>query len=260
QREADSLRRVDEKFVTIITNLGSDSEAIQASTTVSILSFLKPEYQQSHYQVFMTLLANLKVHHSPVIHKLLLKSFVKAFQLHYPLLKEQDKTYGLDLSSAYLYRADLSGYDLSYSDLAFANLQNATLNGAETSLYRAQGIKANLESAWLSGANMQEARLREATFTEATLHGTRLVSARLEGAIMDGAQFQQASMQEAHLEKADLTGAKFEQANVANTFFAGATLDDEALKSLLNTKDKSWKKANFDSDEREKLERMERSL
>lgn len=258
QRETESLRRIDDKFTSIVTNLGSKSAAIQASAAVSILSFLKPEYREFHNQVFMILLANLKVEHSEAIYNLLVEGFEKALRLQLPSLKLQDKTYELDLSRAYLNHVNLSECDLSYADLGFTNLKYANLSGSKTSLCRARGIEANMEKARLSDANMMEARFTKANFLYAHFHRTNLVSTVLKEADMSYAQFYQASMQSAHLEGAILFDTKFEQANINDTFFKGVKLNDVTLKSILNTKDKSWKKAHFDEDIMNKLEEMDK--
>lgn len=260
QREMESLRNMDAKFTSIITNLGSKSEPIQASAAVSILSFLKPEYREFHNQVFMILLANLKIKHSEAIYNLLIEGFEKALRLQLQLLKLQNKTYAFDLSRAYLNRINLENCDLTYADLGFTKLKYANLSGSKTILYRARGIEANLEKARLSDANMMEARFKKAKFMYAHFHKTNLVSAVLKEADLSYAQFYQASMQSAHLEGATLVGTKFEQANINDTFFKGAQFSDETLRSILNTKDKSWKKAHFDKGIMDKLEDLDNSL
>lgn len=258
QREMENLRNMDDKFISIITALGSERESIQASAAVSILSFLKPEYQDFHNQVFMILLANLKIAHSKAIYNFLVEGFEKAVRLQLPSLKLQDKTYELDLSRAYLNRVNLSDCDLSYVDLGFTKLKYANLSGSKTSLYRARGIEANLEKARLSDANMMEARFTKAKFMHAQFHKTNLVSAVLKEADLSYAQFYHASMQSAHLDGAILLDAKFEQANINDAFFIGAKFSEATLKSILNTKDKSWGKAHFDVDIKAKLDEMDR--
>ena len=62
--QTDRIRRFNEKFNAVVENLGSESQAIQASAAVSIQTFLKPEYSEFHDQVFLILLANLKVQHN----------------------------------------------------------------------------------------------------------------------------------------------------------------------------------------------------
>jgi uncharacterized protein YjbI with pentapeptide repeats len=252
QREDDSRRRLDEKFTSIVSNLGSESSSIQASAAVSIITFLRPEYKAFHDQVFMILLANLKIQHDPTVNDLLIQGFEKAIRIQLPSLREKDEQFELDLSRSFLHRVDLSGLDLSQADLGFAQLRGANLSDAN--LHRVRGMEANLEKARLSRANLNEARFRKAQFGGAQFHGANLVSADLKETDLKEAQFHQASMQSAHLEKANLSGAKFEQANLNDAFFRGATVDAGTLKSIL--KAFNWQKAHFDEDVKLKLEEL----
>ncbi|GAG71227.1 unnamed protein product, partial [marine sediment metagenome] len=139
QRENESLRRLDEKFTSIVANLCSKNEAIQVSAAVSIISFLRPEYEAFHDQVFMVLNANLKLQHSKSLNKLLIKGFEKAIRIQLQSVKKKDKHFELDLSGSNLYRVDLSGLDLSQADIAFSKLRGANLT--KTNLYRVKGWK-----------------------------------------------------------------------------------------------------------------------
>lgn len=255
QRENDSLRRLDEKFTSIVTNLGSESPAIQASAAVSIISFLKPEYKAFHDQVFMVLLANLKLQYSDALNKVLIEGFEKAIRIRLQSIQEKDEQFELDLSGSNLHRVDLSGLDLSQTDLGFAKLQGANLTNAN--LRRVRGWRVNLENARLSRANLEEARFRKAQFRGTQFHEARLVSADLKETDLTKAQFYRAEMQSAHLEKANLNGAKFEQADLNDAFFYGASLNAETLKSIL--KALNWQKAHFDDDVRAKLEELAKS-
>lgn len=252
QREDDSLRRLDENFTSIVTNLGSESTSMQASAAVSIITFLKPEYKVFHNQVFMMLLANLKIEYSDAVNKLLIEAFEKAIRIKLQSAQETDEPFELNLSRSNLYRVDLSGLDLSQADVAFAQLPGANLT--DTDLRRARGIEANLEKARFSRANLEEVRFQKARFKEAQFHEANLVSAVLKEADLRNAQFQQAKMQSAHLEKTELNGAKFEQANLNDTFFYGASFNEETLKSIL--KAFNWQKAHFDKDVRDTLEEL----
>ncbi len=260
QRENESLRRVDERFNSIITNLGSDSQSNKASAAVSILTFLRPEHQVFHNQVFMILLANLKIQNDEAIYNLLIQGFEEALRVQLSTLKQQDKNYELDLSRAYLNRVNMSGLDLSKADLGFATLKSANLHGPKTNLFRARGMEADLEKAWLSEANLNEARFTRADFKYAKFHKSNLVSAVLKEADLSYAEFYQASMQSAHLEEAILIGVKFEQANINDAFFKDAMFDEATLRSLLKTKDKTWRKAHFDKDIMSRLEKMDNMM
>jgi hypothetical protein len=98
QREIENQRTIDQKFTSIVANLGSENEAIQASATVSIITFLKPEYKILHDQVFAILHANLKIQHSDAVNQLIVDAFEKALRRKWDLAKERDEKFELDLS------------------------------------------------------------------------------------------------------------------------------------------------------------------
>jgi uncharacterized protein YjbI with pentapeptide repeats len=253
QREVDSMRRLDEKFTSIVTNLGSDSPPLQASAAVSVMTFLRPEYKAFYEQVFLILLANLKIKHNKVINKLLITAFSLAIRKYLEYAQENDKNVELDLSHSYLDRVDLSGLDINQADVAFAQLRSANLTNAN--LHRVRGMKAILDKARLSRANLYEARFRQAQFRDAQFHEANIGAADLKETDLRGAQFHQAKMQSAHLDNAKLIGARFEQANLDNTFFYGASLDDlQTLKSIINAQ--KWEKAHFDDEIKTKLEKL----
>lgn len=252
QREDESERRLDEKFASIVADLGSEKPAIQASASVSIMSFLRPEYKAFHNQVFLILLANVKIEHSETISKLLIDAFNKAARLAFENARERGVQLQLDISGGNLNHVDLSGLELSQADFGFARMRHANLS--EANLFRVRGIGANLEKARLSGANLKEARFRRANLMEAHFHGANIVSARFEESNLMKAQFQQARLQSAHLENSKLVGAKFEQANLDDTYFYGASLNEKTLKSI--SKAFNWEKAHFDDDVKAKLEKL----
>ena len=253
QRETESLRRLDEKFTAVVGNLGAESSSIQASAAVSIISFLKPEYQSFHEQAFMILQANLKIDHPEAVKDLLEAAFEKALHLRVQSAQEKGQPLKPDLSRIYLVRADLSGgLDLTEADLGFAQLRGANLT--EANLFRVRGMEVNLEKARLSRANLSEARLRKAHCQAAQFHEANLVAVDLKEADLRKVQFFQARLQSAHLEQADLTGAKFEEAELNDTYFIGAKMDGNTLKSIF--KAKNWQKAHFDEAVKGKLEEM----
>lgn len=252
QREDDSLRRLDERFTSIVSDLGSESEAVQASAAVSIVTFLKPEYHVFHDQVYTVLLANLKIEHSQAVNRLLVRAFEKAVRIGLQPLRERGEGAELDLARAHLDRIDLSSTDLSEADLGFTELRHANLT--EAVLFRARGFGAQLEEARLSRANLNEARLREANLRGAQAHGANFVAADLKDTDLRKVQFHQAKMQAAHLDGAKLQGARFEQANLSDTYFLGADLDSGTLRSILRAS--KWQKAHFDPEIEAELEEL----
>jgi len=252
QRELESRRHSDEIFNSIITNISSDNLSLQMSSAVSLFTFLKSEYYTFHEQVYLILVANLKLKLDPQVNDLLIKVFEKALRTRLSASQRTNQPLNWELSHTNLYRIDLSGLDLEGIDIGFANLRRANLKDAN--LFRIRGIEANLENARFSRSNLGEARLVKANLSGAQLNAANLVAANLKEAKLSEAQFYQAKMQGAHLEDAILTGARFEQANLNDTFFAGATFDQKALRSIL--KAVNWEKAHFDENVAAKLKEM----
>lgn len=96
----------------------------------------------------------------------------------------------VDLRSANLNRADLSGAIIRHANLSRAWLGGAVLDGAnlensDLRQARAPGAsfrRANLTRAHLQGAELRDADLREAILSGADLRGTDLRGTRLDGA------------------------------------------------------------------------------
>jgi uncharacterized protein YjbI with pentapeptide repeats len=251
QQRHETMQRFDEQFASIVTNLGSEKPATQASSALSLLAFMKPEYAEYSNQILLVLLANLRVDHPPEVNKMLVWVFERVVRQQFSSGRDEDRELALRLSGARLDRIDLSGLDLTGVDLGFASLRGANLR--DTILFRARGIEVVLDKARLSNANLREARLRGAHAEEAHFHDADLVSARLEEATLVKAEFQRAKLQEAHLDGATLKGGRFEEANVNNAYFLGAVFDRPALMSL--SKAKSWRQANLDEKVRAALTR-----
>ena len=252
QRQEDSTRRQEEKFTSIVANLGSDSPSVRASAAVSITTFLK--YKEFCDQVFMIIWANLKTEQNLAVNKLLIRSFEQAVRRRLKSAKENGETCILDLSRTTLQRIDLSGLDLSDADLGYTNLENA--NCTDAILYRAKGWEAKCNGCRFSNANLSEARFKNAHFKMANFQDAKLMSARMEKTDLRKAKFNRAKLQSAHLNKATLQGAQFEQADINDTYFFGADLDESTLKSIL--KACNWQKAHFDEDKRAALESLAR--
>ncbi len=244
QRETESKRRFDEEFSSIIANIGSENTSLQVSATISLMTFLRDEYVAFHEQVYLVLLANLKVKHKLQINRLLIQAFEKAFRLKVASLAGKGNLDGFDLTNAHLYRINLEGMDLRNVDIAFAEMELANLE--KTNLDRVKGYKTNLKKAQFTDASLVEARLAKATLEDAHFHRVNLVSSNLKDTNLRCAQFFQAKLQSAHLENADLSGARFEEADLNNTYFYGATFNLLALKSIC--KAYNWEKAHYDDD------------
>lgn len=251
QRETDSRRRMDDKFTSIVKDLGSENPSLQVSAAVSLMTFLREEYTSFHEQVYLVLLANLKVKHEVQLNRLLIQAFTKALKLRLERqpVSEQEP---LDLTNTNLYRIDLSGLNLPNTDIAFADMQLANLR--EANLFRVRGYQVNLAKASLTRANLGEARLAEANLTNCHFHETNLVSATMKKANLSGAEFFEAKLQAARLDEANVSGARFERSDLSDTYFLNAIIPDQTLKSI--RKALNWEKAHFDEATLARLEKI----
>lgn len=236
QREDAQRQQTEQKFASALLSLGSEQEGVQAGAAVSMLTFLEPQHRALHAQARWAILANLKVKHSLVVHRLLVHAFEKAVRGHE--LEPSD----LDLSDAFLSGADLRGHNLEGARLERADLSEANLGGA--SLRNVKGRCAVLARATVTGkADLFNARLMEAKGARANFGGANLVNAHFEEGDFEKAVFAGCRLQAAHLEGARLHGARFEGANLADTYFLGADLDQSCLETI--AKAENWTKAHF---------------
>lgn len=261
--EEDRRRRLNTKFNSVVENLGSESPAIQASAAVSIQTFLKPEHSEFHDQVFMILMANLKIQHSHEIRQLLIAGFEKAIRVQSGLIsamneqiEEKDEKIILDLSGCILDRANLTKINLGWSNLRGASLKNANLR--ESCLIRIRADGADLEGLKGTGANFEKARLKKAKLNNATFRAANLKWIHLEETDLSNCKFEQCSLQGAHFENSIINNAHFERADLNNVFFIGAKIDNTSMTSI--AKAYNWRKAHFDPEIREKIEKIELRL
>lgn len=249
QRDLEGKRRRDDGFTKILTDLGADSEALQAAAAVSLLTYLRPNQQDYHRQVRLITLANLKVQHGEAVVRLLERVLESALRTSEPLDPLER-----DFSRASMRYVDLSGLDLREADVGFALMRGA--NCENTNLWRARGYSVELENARLSGVNtdLREIRFGKAKCAGAIFRDANLRAAHFEEAILQGAQFQKARLQSAHFNNADLAGARFEQADLNDTYFTGAVLDEVALRSI--TRALNWEKAHFTPEQTKRLKEL----
>jgi uncharacterized protein YjbI with pentapeptide repeats len=266
QRRVEAGRRFQESFAAAVANLGSKTDSVRVSAAVALQSFLTPEYEAFHDQVFSVLCANLTVEDHPrIVNRFLVRAFSQALRLRLAA----DAAAGrrgepLDLAHCQMRRVDLHGLDLTKVDLAFAYLRGANLVG--TVLKGAQGIEVVIDKARLSLADLQEAGLNGASAVGAMFHKANLVSVRFapsenKAADLTNAEFYEARMQGAILVNANLRGARFDGANIADAHLRGAVFDETSLRSILRSSDDakgnpSWRNADFDPDVTAMLEGM----
>jgi uncharacterized protein YjbI with pentapeptide repeats len=252
QREDDGRRRLEEKFTAIVSNLGSDSTSIQASAAVSIMTFLKPEHKDFHTQVFLILLANLKVQHSRTSATTtqpqgLLQALFATFaherggreggesgkssgQMGPGKSKtsEPNETLTNLLIAAFQKairtqrppaadKAEQLPVDLSRSCLNRADLSNLNLRNVDLAF-------SELRSANLTDSDLFRVRGFEVHLEKARLSRANLSEARLQKAYLDGAQFHETNLVAADLKETHLRNAQFQQAKLQSTHFEGADL------------------------------------
>jgi uncharacterized protein YjbI with pentapeptide repeats len=256
EREVENLRRFDDAFTRVVANLGADSPALRVSAAVSLPTFLRPEYREVHDQVLSIAVANVKkaINQPEPVQRILVRVIEQALRARMQPIADSDRGFLLDFSRTFLERANFSGLDLTRADVAFATLRNADLTDAN--LFRLLGREVDLGGSRLSRANLGEARLQGAKAQGAQFHDSKCVSARLENSDLSGAEFYRAEMQEAHLEEAILTGATFRGANLNNAYFAGATFDDKARRTIAKGA-VHWRDAHFDPADLAALEALD---
>lgn len=259
ERHGEQLRRFDQHLSSLVTNIGSDNQAVRLNATAALSFFIKEDYADLHCDLLNVIVANLKAAPEPAVGDLLRRHLAKTLRMLFADGRELDSNLGdrLDLTRVDLYRIDLSGLDLRNKvllDLAFAKLRYANFRDAK--INEVMGGEAVLDGAHFSRAHMNRARFDKATAASnrVRFHRTRLVGATFVGARLPNAEFYEARLQSAHFKDAILTGAQFERADVADADFKGATLDDKALASL--SRAQRWREAYFEEDVREQLLRL----
>jgi uncharacterized protein YjbI with pentapeptide repeats len=254
QRELESDRRLEDRFATLLSDLGAEASATRAGAAASLVTYLDRRYERFHHQIRIAVLTNLKLRHEEAIRKLLARVYVAAMRDG-----ERANTFEHDLARACLANTDLSGMELREAELARADLGNALLLGVD--MYRARGIEVCLEGARLCPldgrpASLIEVRFRGARGRYADFSDAVLVNAHLDEADLRGASFRGAHLQAAHLRDARLEDATFVQANLADAYFWGARMNFETMRSI--TRAYNWRKAHFDEDVLDRLRRIAR--
>jgi len=251
QREAESLRHSDEKFMNIIEQFGSDSDTVKVNAAVSLQTYLQPQYRPFHESIYLLLLNNLKMTDNEQVIKAFVPVFEKAIRKYLRKFTDPDRP-ELDLTRMQLPRIDLTGLNLSLADFAYSNCEHANLSRAQC--YRIRGINADFRSARFSNVQLIEARLKKLNFSRAQFHDARMHSAFITESQLQHAEFQRAELQSAHFDGSDISGAQFQSADINNTFFPNVTVDEAVLQSLLLAF--NWDKAHFDETVKTQLQSL----
>jgi hypothetical protein len=76
-------QQLDQRFTSIVERLGSEQSELKASATVSLLTFLEPGYEKYREQVYLIVLANLKLdNQDPTINRLLVQVFEQVIDVY----------------------------------------------------------------------------------------------------------------------------------------------------------------------------------
>ncbi len=249
QRHDESLRRLDERFSAVLTDLGATSEAVQAGAAVSLLTFLRPEHRDYHRQVRLVALANLKVRQPGPVTALIVRALSDALRTAAPIQSDE-----IDFAGAELTGINLAGLDLRSATLRGAQLKDADLTGAK--LEGVDAYKVGFHGACLSGADLREAHLEGAHAPKAVFHDqANLNAVKFHDAVLTGARFESASLQSAHFDRAHLEGARFHSADVNDAYISPATFDGVTVQGLSRAKNKQ--QAHFSPAILEELHKLE---
>ena len=242
-RVSEREKRVVERFQSAVTALGDEKEGTRIGAAILLRTFLHPDYEQFHTQIFDLVVANLRLPrttHQPEDPTLpqpttpFSKALITVFKESFPLVREslkkvnpQFRPESLDASQIQLDHAYLSGADLKQAWLPGASLRGANLymtdlTGAD--LNEADLSKAYLSKIYLSKAGLRAADLRAAELQNAHLDEAYLRRAKLRGVDLSGADLRRAILEEADLSEVLLSGANLSKANLEGANLSGAIL------------------------------------
>jgi uncharacterized protein YjbI with pentapeptide repeats len=247
-RQRDHVRRFDERLTSVATGISDPSIGAQLNAAALLGLFVKPTEAALHPDLLNVVVANLKAVPDVRVGDLLRRHLATLLRFLLDPAREPAHDFGgrLDLTRLDLRDIDLAGLragptqvDLFGSDLSGARMRGCVLDGV-------LGGRAVLDGTVLAEAWLREARMVGATAATrpADFRGAHLESAKLQDAVLPGARFEGAHLQSAHLERADLRGARFTGADLADARFTGATLDEEAIRTLASAL--RWRQAFFD--------------
>ncbi len=235
-RQAELVKRAEERFESAVTGLGDEKEGAQVGAAILLRTFLRPGYEQFYTQTFDLIVANLRCRGTAKIIQprswdvsqnadtaLSLTTFDQAlivvFKEAFSRARDQEKrkSSSLDATSVQLDHAYLVKADLKHLWGPKASLQKANLTGANFT-------GANLTGANLTGANLTGANLTLANLSGINLSGTNLTGADLTGADLTGANLTGANLTLANLSGINLSGANLSGINLSGTNLSTAKL------------------------------------
>jgi Pentapeptide repeats (8 copies) len=243
QKTIESTDRQEERFESLVKNLGSTEEEERIGAAVLLPTFLQERYERFYPQVFNLAAGNLRKKSTteseerpgPVV-QALASVFIESYPLARDyLVKKRKKSEDIDMelligshlnaTGVQLDRVYLRGADLTHAWLGQASLQQATLEGV--TLKNAFLEKSNMSNSILTAADLSggHTNLRGATLTEANLE-----FANLSSASASEADFSKAILKNTNLTGANLIGAKFDFADLTDANLTDADLGNTDLR------------------------------
>jgi uncharacterized protein YjbI with pentapeptide repeats len=245
EHQIEREKRAEERFQSAVAALGDEKEGTRIGAAILLRTFLHPDYEQFHTQIFDLVVANLRLPrtaHQPVDPTLpqpmtpFSQALVTLIKESFPLVREklqkehpQFSPESLDASRILLDHAYLSGADLKQAWLPVASLRGASLS--RTHLEGADLSEADLSQAYLSRVYLNRVRLFGAHFREAELQNAHLDEAYLRRADLRGVDLSGADLSRANLEEADLSETLLSGANLSQANLRGADLSAATLKA-----------------------------
>jgi uncharacterized protein YjbI with pentapeptide repeats len=243
EHQIEREKRAEERFQSAVAALGDEKEGTRIGAAILLRTFLHPDYEQFHTQIFDLVVANLRLPrtaHQPVDPTLpqpmtpFSQALVTLIKESFPVVREklqkehpQFSPESLDASRILLDHAYLSGADLKQAWLPVASLRGANLY--MTDLRGADLNEADLSKAYLSKIYLRNAGLREANLSGAELQYAHLNEAYMRHANLKGADLSEADLSHAILEEADLSKVLLSGANLSHADLEGANLSGAIL-------------------------------
>jgi uncharacterized protein YjbI with pentapeptide repeats len=239
-RRAELRSSEEERFEGVVKSLGSEHAEERVSASVLLPTFLSPEYERFHEQIFNLAAGHLRAeanvkNGAALATKIELPSAFSAIQLSLTPHEESAPPQSEDEYSPAFKPTRSSTPAPSPSPLAqvLANVLSKSYRLArDAKVRRREGDLAVLTRQSLNAAGVQvdgtylaNVDLRNAWFRQASFRGTTLSGALLTKAVLEGSNMSDARLNEAELTGANLKNVDFTGADLTNAGLDGANLD-----------------------------------
>lgn len=265
--QASKERRDDERFASVLQDLGHEREPMRAGAALMLRRFFDKPHSRIYQQAFDATVSALRQYGpeteretSTTLSHALITAFVEGVpihrarvartvpELHHEALganlelgkETKDRRVGLQrrylnasdirLAGAFLWKADLQGVFMPRARLWEADLSEASLQSAVLWGSGTDLYAAKLYDANLDGANLGSANLEKAKLVRAHLRGAVLNGTQLSEASLDYANLTDATLRTAFLPDAELKGALLIRADLTKADLQRADLRDADLR------------------------------